>query len=274
MTRILSLDDEPGMLELYGLILGRAGYEYLCTSDDFEAWAILRSEPVDLFTQDLMRPIMDGWEFYQEMRADETLCGLPILVITARAKSIDISAYGDISQVDGYLCKPFGPNDLLATLQDVLTRRGRRLPTAEEQLRGQERFQQWHGGGQFWVGTSPTGEAQTVEALIQALNGEDWKSRWEAAFALGRSKDAQAVGPLVAALHDNNSIVRMMAAHALGEIGDKQAVRPLTRVLSDADSWVRRAAAYALRQVTPPEAKGLSLIHRFIQWVRSLFRRK
>jgi DNA-binding response OmpR family regulator len=51
MTRILSLDDESQMLDLLRLILERAGYECLGTTDEQEALSILRTQPVDLFSK-------------------------------------------------------------------------------------------------------------------------------------------------------------------------------------------------------------------------------
>lgn len=54
MTRILSLDDEPEMLALLSLILRRAGYECLGTTDEQEALSILRTQSIDLFTQEEM----------------------------------------------------------------------------------------------------------------------------------------------------------------------------------------------------------------------------
>jgi DNA-binding response OmpR family regulator len=54
VTRILSLDDEPEMLALLSLILRRAGYECLGTTDEQEALSILRTQSIDLFTQEEM----------------------------------------------------------------------------------------------------------------------------------------------------------------------------------------------------------------------------
>ena len=89
MIRILSLDDESAMLSLLSLIFERKGYEHLSTTNTYETWAMLHTETVDLFTQDLMRPDIEGWEFYQAIRSDETLRALPIIIITARNQIFD-----------------------------------------------------------------------------------------------------------------------------------------------------------------------------------------
>ena len=73
MTRILSLDDEPAILKLLGVSLELAGYEHSCTTDGHQALRILYHEQIDLLTQDIMRPKMDGWELYRLMKSDAEL---------------------------------------------------------------------------------------------------------------------------------------------------------------------------------------------------------
>jgi len=127
MTRILSLDDEPGLLDLMGLILERAGCEHLRATSVYAAWAILHSEPIDLFTQDLMHPDVDGWEFLRLMKADPALVQVPVILITSFRMSDDDPRWRACG-ADAYLTKPFGPKDLLATIEKVLIQRGHPLP--------------------------------------------------------------------------------------------------------------------------------------------------
>jgi len=135
MTRILSLDDCAEIIDLLSLILTRAGYEHTGTTDNYDALSILRSEPIDLFTQDLMRPEMDGWTFYDLMKSDVSLRHIPVLIISAKSQSIDKILGLQICQVDGYLTKPFGPQELLEAIADILKRRSKPLPTEEDKAR-------------------------------------------------------------------------------------------------------------------------------------------
>jgi DNA-binding response OmpR family regulator len=233
MTRILSLDDELGMLDLLGLILERAGCEHLRTTSVYEAWAILHSEPIDLLTQDLSRPDMDGWRFLHLIRADKLLRAMPVIVITARViQEHDLHTPAPLA--DAYLNKPFGPKDLLATIEMVLTRHGRPLPKVTHKLH-----------------KPPPGndKAPTVQDWLDGVQSDDWKRRWKAALALGRSQDALAAGLLMALLQDENNTVRMIAAYTLGELCDPRAIQPLKRAQSDKDAWVRLAAAESIRKM-------------------------
>ncbi|MGD8624231.1 MAG: response regulator [Anaerolineae bacterium] len=131
MVQILSLDDSQPMGDLLALILNLAGYQHRWVADGGEALSILRDEPVDLLTQDVMRPGIDGLALYEILKADEGLADLPVLFITAGRRpefaAECLSRYGD-----GYLLKPFLVRDLLEAVAGVLTRHGKHPPPAGE----------------------------------------------------------------------------------------------------------------------------------------------
>jgi len=93
-----------------------------------------------------------------------------------------------------------------------------------------------------------------VSGYIAALGGRPWKTRWQAAQALGELQDGRAVDPLVKALVDNNQWVRIVAAEALGQLGDRSAVIALIQALEDESIWVRRACVVALGQIGDEQA--------------------
>lgn len=96
-----------------------------------------------------------------------------------------------------------------------------------------------------------TGAADEVEQLIKQLSDDLWQTRWDAAAALGETKDPRAVDPLIATLKDENSYVRMTAARSLGMIGDKRAIKALITALKEDESHgVKKNAALALKQLT------------------------
>jgi CheY-like chemotaxis protein len=127
MTRILSLDDEPEMLDLISLILESSGYEFQGTTSDREALSILRTQRVDLFTQDFMRPGPGGAEFLRQMRSEPALSSIPVLAITAgsrdtRAEQLERVGLDIDRDLDGYVRKPFRPRDLLDTVEAILAK--------------------------------------------------------------------------------------------------------------------------------------------------------
>ena len=87
----------------------------------------------------------------------------------------------------------------------------------------------------------------SMESNIEALRSEDPNVRWEAARALGVSRDPRAVEPLIAALGDRDPDVRRKAALSLGKIRDPKAVDPLLACsVKDENQVVRWAAAWGL----------------------------
>jgi DNA-binding response OmpR family regulator len=68
-----------------------------------------------------MMPDMDGWEVYQQMKADESTRHIPVIIVTAKAQSIDKVLGLHIAKVDDYIAKPFSPQDLLNSVERVLS---------------------------------------------------------------------------------------------------------------------------------------------------------
>jgi len=117
---ILCVEDEPEMIDLIRLILGRRGFEVKGATGGMEGLKMIREEHPDLVLLDLMMPDMDGWEVYQQIKADEKTRDIPVIVVTAKAQSIDKVLGLHIAKVDDYIAKPFSPQDLLSSVEKVL----------------------------------------------------------------------------------------------------------------------------------------------------------
>jgi CheY-like chemotaxis protein len=124
VTKILSLHAESDILNLLHIILERAGYEHVFTTNAETALSILQSEKIDLFIQDLMRPDINGCEFYDIIQDDKTLRHIPVLIVS----SINPLTYPEICfrviqnlYADHYLLMPFSPKVLLSTISRILS---------------------------------------------------------------------------------------------------------------------------------------------------------
>ena len=118
--QILCIEDEPEMIDLIRLILGRRGFEVVGAAGGKEGLEKVRQSPPELVLLDLMMPDMDGWEVYQQMKADEKTKDIPVIVVTAKAQSIDKVLGLHIAKVDDYIAKPFSPQDLMNSVEKVL----------------------------------------------------------------------------------------------------------------------------------------------------------
>ena len=117
---VVCIEDEPEMIALVKLILGRKGFELVGAVGGREGLDTVRKLKPDLVLLDLMMPDMGGWEVYQQMKADPELKDTPVIVVTAKAQSIDKVLGIHIAKVDDYVTKPFGPQELLQSVNKVL----------------------------------------------------------------------------------------------------------------------------------------------------------
>lgn len=120
--RILCIEDEPEMIDLIRIILSRKGYEVTGAAGGEDGLQKIHELEPDLVLLDLMMPDMDGWEVYQQMKADEKMKEIPVIVVTAKAQAIDKVLGLQIARVDDYISKPFSPEDLLSSVERVLKR--------------------------------------------------------------------------------------------------------------------------------------------------------
>jgi DNA-binding response OmpR family regulator len=118
--RVVCIEDEPEMTDLVRLILGRKGFNVIGANGGIEGLEVVRKEQPDLVLLDLMMPDMDGWEVYQQMKADTVLRDIPVVVVTAKAQSIDKVLGLHIAKVDDYITKPFGPQELLESVEKII----------------------------------------------------------------------------------------------------------------------------------------------------------
>lgn len=123
--RILCIEDDEEMVDLIRLILTRRGFEVLGALGGTSGLEIIRNEKPDLILLDLMMPEMDGWEVYQQIKSDETIQKIPVIVVTAKAQSIDRVLGIHIAKVDDYISKPFSPQELLDSIESVLSRKNK-----------------------------------------------------------------------------------------------------------------------------------------------------
>jgi class 3 adenylate cyclase len=99
--------------------LAAHGYSVLTASDGEQALAIAREAHPDLILLDIMMPRIDGLSVCRELKADESLPFMPIILITAKTASEDM-VRGLEAGADEYLTKPVNHPALLARVRSML----------------------------------------------------------------------------------------------------------------------------------------------------------
>jgi CheY-like chemotaxis protein len=111
---VLVVDDEPSIRSLLALTLQLAGYEVNEAPHGEAALEAVRQAPPQLVITDRMMPVMGGTELIKQLRADDEMAQIPIILLTATS--------GGEPHADAVLMKPFEP-DKLIELADTLTER-------------------------------------------------------------------------------------------------------------------------------------------------------
>lgn len=119
---VVYIEDDQEMIDLVMLILTRRGYQVRGAHGGRNGLDIIFQDPPDLVLLDLMMPGMDGWEVYQQIKANEKTKHIPVIIVTAKAQAIDRVLGLHIAKVDDYIAKPFRPQELVDSIERVLSR--------------------------------------------------------------------------------------------------------------------------------------------------------
>lgn len=130
--KILIVDDDPDVVLFLSTVLKDRGFEALEAKNGREGFERAASERPDLILLDLMMPEKSGISLLHDLKADEELARIPVIMVTGVSgeTGIDLehffkkAAPGDggdaMPKPDGYIEKPVDPQRLLQLMQQLL----------------------------------------------------------------------------------------------------------------------------------------------------------
>ena len=118
MKKILLVDDEADILEFLKYNLEQDNFEVLVSSNGKDALKKITHNP-DLIVLDIMMPEMDGFELYQQIKANKEYQDIPIIFLTAKSGETDEIKGLDLGASD-YIQKPISPKKLIARIKSNL----------------------------------------------------------------------------------------------------------------------------------------------------------
>ncbi len=125
-TRILVVDDSPDDVNFIKTVLEQEGYEILSAGDGQEGMTKIRQIKPDAIVLDIMMPVKNGFDTCKELKADEKLAKIPVLILTAVGDHLTQTEYtkaqGLELESEDYITKPISPEVLKTRLKEVLQR--------------------------------------------------------------------------------------------------------------------------------------------------------
>jgi len=124
--QVLIVDDEPNIVISLEFLMKREGFAVAVARDGEEGLAAIRAGRPDLVVLDVMMPRRNGYEVLAAVRADPSLAGVRILMLTAKGRPAE-SEKGLELGADAYMPKPFSTRELVDKAKSLLAE-GERQP--------------------------------------------------------------------------------------------------------------------------------------------------
>jgi CheY-like chemotaxis protein len=124
--KVLIVDDEPDAIDFTQEIVEGEGHTVVTASDGSKGLAAMRRENPDLVILDVQMPDMDGFEVFQQMKRDDALKAIPVVMLTGIKEKVGIGFSADEmkdymgERPADYIEKPIDPEKLKAALKKVL----------------------------------------------------------------------------------------------------------------------------------------------------------
>ncbi|KOF56087.1 MULTISPECIES: response regulator transcription factor [Clostridium] len=119
--KILVVDDEPHIVQLITFNLEKNGYKVISANNGVDGLKMAKQELPQLVLLDLMLPELDGYDVCREIRRDNNISNMPVIMLTAKSEELD-KILGLELGADDYITKPFSVRELIARVKAVLRR--------------------------------------------------------------------------------------------------------------------------------------------------------
>lgn len=131
---MLIADDDPEILTLLSIRLSKRGYTVLEAADGLQTLQVARSRHPDLVLLDVMMPGKNGWEVARELRSDQALADIGIVMLTAIGEKVN-EMTSPLYGADDYIDKPFNFEDLERKISAVIEHRRKGQAEGDAQRR-------------------------------------------------------------------------------------------------------------------------------------------
>jgi twitching motility two-component system response regulator PilH len=112
VKKILIVDDSMGMVRMIQSVLEKEGYQAIGLSDPSQIEQTIDSESPNLILLDVVMPERNGFQVCRSLKNSQAYKSIPIIVVSGKSTPSD-RFWAEQQGANGYIVKPFAPNDLL-----------------------------------------------------------------------------------------------------------------------------------------------------------------
>jgi CheY-like chemotaxis protein len=116
MKKILLVEDNTDIRENVTEMLELAEYTVITAENGKIGFELAKSATPDLILSDIKMPVMNGYEFFEALKKNDTTKNIPFVFMTSSVEEKDVLAALK-NGADGYVRKPFDENDLFNVLR-------------------------------------------------------------------------------------------------------------------------------------------------------------
>jgi len=128
MKKVLLVDDEVDVRKFVSKLVERAGYEVIEAKNGVEGMGRVREDKPDLIILDILMPKQSGIRMYRELKTDEPLRDIPVIVLSAiapksffRSQEVLAEFAGQpVPEPEAYIEKPEEPEELIELMKKIL----------------------------------------------------------------------------------------------------------------------------------------------------------
>jgi DNA-binding response OmpR family regulator len=116
LKKILICDDSPAEIRLMQAVLDKAGYWSVATNDSMTIERTIENEHPNLILLDVVMPQRNGFQVCRDLKGNNDYNRIPVVMVTSKDGQSD-KFWAEQQGADGYVVKPFTPEQLLAAVQ-------------------------------------------------------------------------------------------------------------------------------------------------------------
>ncbi len=120
MKQILLVEDDPFLVDIYTTKLKESGFNVDVISDGQECLKGIREKTPDLLILDIVLPKIDGWEILREIRQDEKLKGLKVVIISNLGQKSEVEKGIEMGAVKYMIKAHYTPGEVVAEIKKIL----------------------------------------------------------------------------------------------------------------------------------------------------------